>query len=164
MRSPNRSDNSPDGSRRIQHDLAIKDFFKLPAGGPHQKIRSGQLAELPGHAEQLRRSPFLLLRRSQLCLQAARQLADQQTDAEHDGKCNQVLRIANGKRQSRRHKEEIKDQHAGDCGRDGWPAAHSRGDKRNAGQKDHHDIGVRQACRTSTPAEQARRSRRRPPP
>src|SRR5262245_43436372 len=51
-----------------EHDFTIEDFFELPPGGPHQKIRSSKLAQLPGHPKQLCSPPFLLLRSSQLGL------------------------------------------------------------------------------------------------
>ena len=51
------------------------------------------------------------------------------------------------------HKEEIKHQYASNCGRDRRPAAHPRGYKRNAGQKDHHDVSIGQICRPGAPTD-----------
>ena len=45
----------PGRLRKKQHDFAVEDLRKLPAGGADQKLRARQLAQLPRHAVELRR-------------------------------------------------------------------------------------------------------------
>ena len=76
--------------------------------------------------EQRLRAAFAAARNVGLKTQARGQLPDEQSHRKHYRKCQQVLHVANRKRKSRRHEEEVKCGHVEDCshGRRSTPEFH----------------------------------------
>ena len=84
---------------------------------------------------------------------ARREVADDEADDEHDGEGDQVLRVAHGERQERRHEEEVEGRHAQHGGERGGDATEAHGHDHDAEQVDHDDVGELEA-REHEPGEQ----------
>ena len=136
-------------------DFAGEDIGELAAGGIDQEIGAGELAELARHAVELGGALFLTLRGGEARAELGRELADQEADAEHHAEGDEVLGVADGKREVRLHEKEIEGEDADDGGDDGGAAAEAGGDDGNADEKDHHDVGLGQAELVANPAEEA---------
>lgn len=97
--------------RRIESEPveqeAADDVGNLPDGK-----RSGQV---PRHF--VKRPGLLLLERGAVGLpaQSGSELAGDQGDREHDGKCHQILGVVDREREPRRHKEEVEQGDAEEC-------------------------------------------------
>ena len=95
-------------------------------------------------------------------LVARGELAGDQRDAEHHGEGHQILRIADGEGEARRHEEEVEggNRHEGCRHRRAAPETH--GDDEHRKQEQHGDVGSSMTPASGVASSVATRRRPRP--
>ncbi len=103
---------------------------------PHQ--HAGQLAR-----EFIQRAGarFPVSRHARLVAQPRCKVADDQRNREHDAEHDQVLRVGNRQRETRRHEEIVEGRDVQESRQDRRAASESHGHQRHREQEQHHDVG-----------------------
>ena len=114
-------------------DKSFPDLGNLRHGGC-----GGQLTR---HLEESARARFALRSEVSLLTKPGRQLADHETDDQHDDEGEHILYVRHGERILRRHEKPVERQHIDNCDKNRRASAQLHRNWNHCEQIQHHDVG-----------------------